>query len=249
MLDDFKLNKTSKLPYYYQVYDYLLNKIKDGKVTEGDQLPNEILLCDMFHVSRTTIREALRELDANGYITRGRGQGTFISKATVESSALQKVSSIADELKEKGIKTEKKILEDKIISPDETLKKILGIDENVQVLCIKRLMIASDEPLYITTAYFPNDIFPKIDKKNLIDLSFTKIVEKHFNLDILKRKRILQPDIADRDTIALLEMKEGEKKAIFYLQTFWTVSHKGMERIIYFEEYFKSSKSCFVFES
>jgi GntR family transcriptional regulator len=111
------------LPYYYQVYDYLLNKIKDGKVKEGYQLPNEILLCDMFHVSRTTIREAFRELESNGYITRGRGQGTFISKPAVESSALQKVSSIADDLKEKGIKTEKKILDVKIIDSDEKLQK------------------------------------------------------------------------------------------------------------------------------
>ncbi len=249
MLNDFKLNKASKLPYYYQVYDYLLNKIKDGKIQEGYQLPNEILLCDMFHVSRTTIREALRELDVNGYITRGRGQGTFISKTAVESSALQKVSSIADELKEKGIKTEKRILEEKVIHPDEKLQKILGIGENIKVLYINRLMIASDEPLYMTIAYFPNDIFPVIDKKYLEDLSFTKIVEKHFNLEIIKRKRILLPDIPDPYTIELLKMKKSEKKAIFYLQTFWTVSHKGMERIIYFEEYFKSSKSCFVFES
>jgi GntR family transcriptional regulator len=249
MLNDFKLNKASKLPYYYQVYEYLLNKIKDGKIKEGYQLPNEILLCDMFQVSRTTIREALRELDANGYITRGRGQGTFISKASVESSALQKVSSIADELKEKGIKTEKSILEERIINPDNKLQKILGIDENIQVLYIKRLMIAYGEPLYITIAYFPNDIFPIIDKKYLADLSFTKIVEDQFNLEIIRRKRILKPDIPNKNIIEILEMEKNEKKAIFYLQTLWTVSHKGLERVIYFEEYFKSSKSCFIFES
>jgi DNA-binding GntR family transcriptional regulator len=110
-------------------------------------------------------------------------------------------------------------------------------------------MIASHEPLYITIAYFPNDIFPMIDQKYLADLSFTKIVEDHFHLQILKRKRILRPDIPDQNTIKILEMKKSEKKAIFYLQTFWTVSHKGLERTIYFEEYFKSSKSCFVFES
>jgi len=247
MLNDFKLNKKSKIPYYYQVYNFLLNKIKDNKIKEGYQLPNEVLLCSMFSVSRTTIREALRELELNGYIQRGRGQGTFILNNSIKSKALQKVSSIVDELKEKGIKTETKILDQKIIDANKELQIILGIDNNVKILYIKRLMISANEPLYVTKAYFPGDIFSSIDEKHLTDLSFTKIVEDYFNLEITHRKRILYPDIPDKETIDILKMKG--KKVIIYLQTFWTINHKGQERIIYFEEYFKGSKSKFVFES
>ena len=247
MLNDFKLNKKSKIPYYHQVYNFLLNKIKDNKIKEGYQLPNEVLLCSMFNVSRTTIREALRELELNGYIERGRGQGTFILNNSVKSKALQKVSSIVDELKEKGINTETKILEQKIIDANKELQIILGIDDNIKILYIKRLMLSAGEPLYITQAYFPSDIFSSIDERHLTDLSFTKIVEDYFNLEITHRKRILYPDIPDKETIDTLKMKG--KKVIIYLQTFWTINHKGQERIIYFEEYFKGSKSRFVFES
>lgn len=247
MLDNFKLNKKSKIPYYYQVYNFLFNKIKNNEFKEGHQLPNEILLCSIFNVSRTTIREALRELEINGYIERGRGQGTFILNNSVRSSALQKVSSIVDELKEKGIKTETKILEQKIIDADKDLQIILGIDNKIEILYIKRLMISDDGPLYITKAYFPSNIFPFIDEKYLTNLSFTKIVEDYFNLEITHRKRVLYPDIPDKETIGILKMKG--KKVIIYLQTFWTVNYKGQDRIIYFEEYFKGSKSKFVFES
>jgi len=247
MLDDFKLNKKSKIPYYYQVYEFLLNKIKDNEIKEGYQLPNEVLLCDIFNVSRTTIREALRELEQNGYIERGRGQGTFILNNSVKSQALQKVSSIVDELKEKGIKTETKILEQRIIDSDKELQIILGISKNTKILYIKRLMISGGEPLYITNAYFPGDIFPLIDERPLMDLSFTKLVEDYFNLEITSRKRIINPDIPDRETIDILKIKD--KKVIMYIQTFWTINYKGQERIIYFDEYFKGSKSKFVFES
>jgi len=247
MLNDFKLNKKSKIPYYHQVYNFLLNKIKDNELKEGHQLPNEILLCSMFNVSRTTIREALRELELNGYIERGRGQGTFILNNSIKSRALQKVSSIVDELKEKGIKTETKILEQKNIDTNKELEIILGIYSNIQILYVKRLMISDNEPLYVTKAYFPNDIFSSIDKRHLTDLSFTKIVEDYFNLEIIHRKRILYPDIPDKETIDILKIKG--KKVITYIQTFWTIDYKGQERIIYFEEYFKGSKSKFVFES
>lgn len=249
MLDDFKLDKKNRLPYYYQVYNYLLEKIRSKELSEGSQIPNEMILCDIFHVSRTTIREALRELDLNGYISRGRGQGTFILKRSVESSALQKVSSIVDELKEKGINTQTKILEQSIIEPDERIRSKLAIDKNIKVLYIKRLMLSDDEPLYITKAYFPNDIFKEMSREYLANLSFTKILQEHFKFNITGRKRILQPDLPDNETENILEIKDSEKKVISYIETFWTFDYEGQTRLVYFEEYFKGSKSRFVFES
>ncbi len=249
MLDDFKLNRASKLPYYYQVYNYLINKIKDKKLQEGYKLPNEIQLCDLFNVSRTTIRESLRDLETNGYIRRGRGQGTFIAKTTLPSTSINKVSSIVDELKEKGIDTETKILEQKTINPDPKLQSILGIDENTGVLFIKRLMIAENEPLYITNAYFPNDIITGIEKEQLVNLSFTRLVEDYFGLEVVHKKKVLEPDIPDEYISNVLKFGEDEKKVINHLKTYWKVIFKGLERLIYFEEYFKSSKSKFIFES
>lgn len=249
MLSDFKLDKSNRLPYYYQLFNYLLNKITSGDLKEGEQLPNELVLCEKFNVSRTTVREALRELEIKGHIVRGRGQGTFVTKKPVESIALQRVTSIVDELKEKGIKTKARILAQDIITPDEIIQDKLGINKNAKVLFIERLMTADDVPLYVTKAYFPYDIFKKIDKKYLENLSFTKILQEHFKITITHRKRILEPDIPDKKTIEILEIKKNEKKVISYLQTSWTFNYNGKDREIYFEEYFKSSKSRFVFES
>jgi len=249
MTADFKLDKKSKLPYYYQVYNFLLGQIRSNELSEGKQIPNEMILCDMFGVSRTTIREALRELDLNGYISRGRGHGTFVLKRSVESNALQKVSSIVDELKEKGINTQTKILDQNIIEPDERIRTKLEIDKNTKVLYIKRLVLSDNEPLYITKAYFPNDIFKEISREYLDNLSFTKILQEHFNFNITGRKRILQPDLPDNETEIILEIRDNEKKVISYIETFWTFDYNGRTRLVYFEEYFKGSKSRFVFES
>jgi len=249
MLSDFKLNKSNRIPYYYQLYNYLLEKITNGNLKEGERIPNELDLCAKFNVSRTTIREALRELEINGYIVRGRGQGTFITKKPVESIALQRVTSIVDEIKEKGIKTKTRILAQNIISPNEIILNKMSLGKNAKVLVIERLMLADSSPLYLTKAYFPYDVFKKIDKKYLENLSFTKILSEYFKIIITHRKRILEPDIPDKEIIDILEIKKNEKKVVSYLQTFWTFNHNGRDKIIYFEEYFKSSQSIFVFES
>ena len=249
MFKDFVLDKKSKVPYYYQIYNYLLRKIKNNELSEGKRFPNELVLCNIFNVSRTSIRGALGELERDGYITRGRGQGTFILKNSVESSALQKISSIVDELKEKGINIETKILEQKKITADEIVRSKLQIDKKIKVLFIKRLMLADGEPLYVTNAYFPNDIFRNIKQSYLVNLSFTKLVQDYFNFHISHRKRILRPDIPDNEIAELLKITKHEKKVISYLETFWTFDYYNKNRIIYFEEYFKGSKSKFIFES
>ncbi len=242
-----KIDRKLKIPYYYQLYSKLSHEIENGVFHAGDRLPNEMLLCEKFGVSRITVRQALRELELNGYIIRERGRGTFIRK-NIETHSLQKVSSIIDELKEEGIKTKKKILENKILDPDDRTKKILELLEGEKIFFVKRLIYSYGSPLYITKAYFPFDMTGKISKKFLMENSFTRIITEIFGLKLMHSKRILEPDIPDREIAELLEIKSGEKKVIHYLQTYWTVVYRNHSRTVYFEEYFNSSKGKFIFE-
>jgi GntR family transcriptional regulator len=242
-----KINKNLKIPYYFQLYSTLSQQIEKHVFNDGDRLPNEMSLCKEFDISRITVRQALKELELNGYIIRERGRGTFVRKK-IETHSLQKVSSIIDELKKEGIKTKKKIIENNIISPDERIKKTLGLSDNEKIFFVKRLIYSYGFPLYLTRAYFPYDLTGKISRKVLMDNSFTKIITELSNLKLIHSKRVLEPEIPDKETMELLEIKSNGKKVVHYLQTYWTVIHNDRSRSIYFEEYFNSSKGKFVFE-
>ena len=56
--------------------------ISDPELGPGRQLPNEAELCQRFGVSRTTVREAVRILAAQGYVEVRRGKGTFVTDRT-----------------------------------------------------------------------------------------------------------------------------------------------------------------------
>lgn len=50
------------------IVDQVKTLIRDGRLSEGDRLPSERALCEQFGVSRVSVREALRVLEAGGLI-------------------------------------------------------------------------------------------------------------------------------------------------------------------------------------
>src|SRR5678810_1347444 len=56
----------------------LQKAILGGTFRLGTQLPTEAELCEMFGVSRTVVREALRVLEDEGLVSRRHGVGTFV---------------------------------------------------------------------------------------------------------------------------------------------------------------------------
>ena len=119
------LDKKSKIPYYYQVYCDLKDSINNGSLKEGDLVPSEKELCNIYKVSRSTIRLALRELEVSELIRRERGKGTFIEKA-IETKFLQNFSSTIDELRNKGVPIITKILSKSVILPEERIATLLN---------------------------------------------------------------------------------------------------------------------------
>lgn len=62
----FQATTVVRSPAYEQVAQQLREAILDGRLRPGDELPAERELCAQFGVSRTTVREALRALQAQG---------------------------------------------------------------------------------------------------------------------------------------------------------------------------------------
>ncbi|MGQ1911084.1 FadR/GntR family transcriptional regulator [Marinifilum sp. RC60d5] len=60
--------------------------IRQKKLLVGTKLPSERELCEMFAVSRTALREALRRLSARGLIQIKKGSGMFVSELKMEDA-------------------------------------------------------------------------------------------------------------------------------------------------------------------
>lgn len=68
------------------IVDQIKLLIRDGRLQPGDRLPSERELCQRFGVSRVTVREALRVLEASGLVTIrvGAHGGAFLTTPSAE---------------------------------------------------------------------------------------------------------------------------------------------------------------------
>jgi len=70
-------------PRYVQVADALQDQIRSGELLPDTPLPSEPDLAETYGLSRTSVRNAIRLLRAQGIVRVERGKGTFV-RATVQ---------------------------------------------------------------------------------------------------------------------------------------------------------------------
>lgn len=71
------INRNSQIPLYIQLADCLREKIRSGKIKEGEKLPSESEMINTYHLGRLTIRDALAILVNEGLLEKRHGKGTF----------------------------------------------------------------------------------------------------------------------------------------------------------------------------
>jgi len=88
-------------PIFQRIKDFLLAQIGAGAWKEGDVIPSEQALVKQFGVSRMTVNRAVRELTAEGVLTRRQGAGTYVAAQKYQATLLE-IKSIADEVRARG---------------------------------------------------------------------------------------------------------------------------------------------------
>src|SRR4051812_9376279 len=86
---------------YTRVKHYLKEGLGHGTWPPGSLMPSEAELVARFGVSRMTVTRALRELQAEGLVTRVQGVGTFAAHLSKVSSTLT-IRDLHDEIAERG---------------------------------------------------------------------------------------------------------------------------------------------------
>lgn len=139
-----------------QVEEILRRRIYDEAYPPGSRLPSENELLTEFDVSRATIRSALTKLAAEGLILRKQGDGTYVNERVQAVNA--QLSGFWDYMRlieRSGYAAAIKLLSIEIREATMGETAVLNLQPTADVLSLRRLLLADEQPVIMTTNAFP----------------------------------------------------------------------------------------------
>jgi GntR family transcriptional regulator len=204
-----KIDFESHIPYYIQLIDILKEKVQAGVWSAGDQIPGEQELCDLYGVSRTVVRQSLRELQLGGVITRRKGKGTFISMPKISEGLVQKLTGFYHDMLERGLRPSTKVLHRNVVPATDKVAGFLGIAPGAQVVDLLRLRSVDDEPIQLVTSYVPLEVCPALATVDLTNRSLYEFMEQECGVFIARGRRYVEAVPANETEAALLGIERG----------------------------------------
>ncbi|MCY6959823.1 GntR family transcriptional regulator [Clostridium brassicae] len=214
------VSKKSPIPLHYQIKEILQEMIENEELKPGDAVPTERELCEIQGVSRMTVNKAIMALVNEGLLYREQGKGTFVAKPK-ENKEIAGLKSFTEEMKDKGVKTETKILSFKIKQATKRIKSILNmIDVDNEVIEISRLRMSEDEPVAIETVWIPHNLCEDMDRETIEGKSLYETFKNKYNYFPEKAKQTIEPIMLNEYESKLLNQNENALALMFRRTTY-----------------------------
>ena len=181
-------------PLYSLVASKAEELIASGVWQEGDRLPPERQLCRDFDVSRSTLRQALGELEERGLISRHQGRGTFVTRPRLQLPIVG-AFSIRDAMRQHGMTITTRVLNVQVIEASRQLACDLACLPGDDVVVIERLRMGDGEPMVLDSAHLRADLFPGLAKADLEHRSLYEILEGDYGRIVAEAQETMEPVI------------------------------------------------------
>src|SRR5512137_338704 len=145
---------------YIQIMRLLVDEIGRGTWGIGDRIPSEDELAVRYGVSKITIRQALSNLAADGYLMKIQGRGTFVAGNRPVVGLTMK-TGFTDGLFGRGVQETREVLERGVVEPPDEVRRLLVNDGPIYRIATRRH--ADGEPVSSDESFIPVGLLPGIE--------------------------------------------------------------------------------------
>ncbi len=209
-MQPFHLNKTSRIPYYYQIEEWLRGQIESGALKPGDPLPSEMALAKQWGVSRIVVRQALNDLTGEGLLVRRRALGTTVAPPRRQVPILRdRLRGLTEDLAREGLTVRSRVLSQGLVPAGGEAMHELQVEVETPLVEIRRLRSVQNTPIVIETTYHPYTRFPDLLHMDLTDGSTYAILEQRYGVHPAQSRDRFVAEAASKEDAALLEIEPG----------------------------------------
>lgn len=205
---------TESTPVFESVAEQIQQLILNEGLKKGDKLPAERTLADIFKVSRSSVREAIRALAQQNIVESRRGDGTYLC-ASDEDSTIEALSAVFSRQKKRlhEIFEFRRALEPQIAAA-AALKRT---DKNLERLKI----IICDQERELKAGNYTSEL----------DIQFhNEIAEASDNTFFTATLKVLDPEIAETRSEALINPERLKKSLSYHYQLLDALEKRDSEK-------------------
>jgi DNA-binding GntR family transcriptional regulator len=203
------MSPVRNIPQHKKLYEILRKHITDGVYGEGDLLPSENELCQIYGLTRPTVRQSLSTLASDGYIKKHQGKGSIVKHLTHEIGILS-VSGTTSAVGDRNLKT-RIIVKPVLIPWDKNFMFPLSdLERESGCIYMERLRLLDDIPIFYDISYIANINLPRITSRQFENRSLFKILREHYQIEIKGGEQRIKAIPASARISNFLHLKKGE---------------------------------------
>lgn len=199
--------KNENLPLYIKTKNAIKSKIDSGEYKAGEPIPTEKNLCDIFTVSRVTIRKAISELIDEGVLIHSKGKSPIVRPDSLYRNT-NRLTGLYEELAANGILCSSFILSCEVETAGDDLAGKMSINTGDKVLKLARVRYGNGKPLCYQKIYLNYKYCEGIEKENLRSSSLYGVLEDKYGIRLTKANQVISACLSSYKIAALLETEE-----------------------------------------
>ncbi|GAA1343236.1 GntR family transcriptional regulator [Arthrobacter roseus] len=194
----------SAAPKYYVLKEEL--RLLVGESEPGAPLPPERALAVRYATSRTTVRQAIAELVAEGVLNRTQGKGTFI--AAPHPTYVRQLTSFSEDAVVQNLESSSRIVSVDSVPADALQATQLDVSPGSLLTRVERVRLINGEPLAHEIAHIPGDL-PHIRERLDEYGSLYSTLSRCYSIEIAVAEDTVATRVAGPDEARLLEIEVG----------------------------------------
>lgn len=207
MATRFHIDTSSPVPRYHQIQENLSEMIESGTLKEGETLPSERELSEVYGVNRMTVRQAIDVLVNKGVLQKQHGIGTFVRRKVAIAPT---VMGFTQRMRGSGLKPSSRLLSLEVVEPKPKVYHSLNLSQSEKVVRMERLRLVDDEPLMVETSYLPYSRFPDLIQSDVASSSLYELLEERYGVRVHEAEQTLEPTLLNDHEAHLFSLPKGE---------------------------------------
>lgn len=204
------MEPTSTIPLHEQLSDTLRERIQTRTWVPRQRIASEHELMETFHLSRGTVRRAIKTLVDEGLLVQRHGQGTFVAEPGVHHPSGERMLSFAASLREQGKAFQTIVLEQQVVPASEMAAAGLALEPGTPVLFLRRVRVVADEPVVCQESWLNLPVCPGLDNADFTTESAFDAVERCSGHRIKFSSMHYQAQAATKALAVYLRCKPGD---------------------------------------